>query len=144
MKALFSTIRNDRLVDAVILIMRVWVGSFMLTHGVPKLMNFFSDAPIQFADPIGIGVFPSLVLVVFAEFFCASFLILGFASRVFVIPLIINMSVAGFIAHANDPFGKKEMAFLFLLMYIVILVLGSGKFSLDRLIENRLNSKLQS
>lgn len=142
MKALFSTMRNDRLVDAVILIMRVWVGSFMLTHGVPKLMKFFAVEPVQFADPIGLGVVLSLVLVVFAEFFCSCFLILGFATRAFVIPLIINMSVAGFIVHANDPFGKKEMAFLFLLIFLVLLVVGSGKYSLDRVIENKLSSKL--
>lgn len=139
MKKLFSTLRNDRFVDIAILIMRIWIGSFMLTHGTPKLMKLFSDVPIQFADPIGIGIYFSFILAVFAEFFCSCFLILGLASRASLIPLIINMSVAGFIVHSNDPFGRKEMAFLFLLVYIVLFLLGSGKYSLDRVIETKLN-----
>lgn len=139
MKTIFSTMRNSRSVDLVIAMARIWIGCFMLSHGTPKLMQFFSGEPLKFADPIGIGVTASLALAVFAEFFCASFLILGFASRAFLIPLIINMSVAGFIAHANDPFGKKEMAFLFLLVYIILFVLGSGRYSVDRLIEKKLN-----
>lgn len=139
MKQIFSTMRNNRSVDLVIVMARIWIGFFMLSHGTPKLMQFFSGEPLKFADPIGIGVPASLALAVFAEFFCSAFLILGLASRAFLIPLIINMSVAGFIAHANDPFGKKEMAFLFLLVYIVLFVLGSGRYSVDRLIENKLN-----
>ncbi|MBS1538164.1 MAG: DoxX family protein [Bacteroidetes bacterium] len=139
MKKLFSTLRNDRFVDIAILIMRIWIGCFMLTHGTPKLMKLFSDVPIQFADPIGIGIYFSFILAVFAEFFCSCFLILGLASRASLIPLIINMSVAGFIVHSNDPFGRKEMAFLFLLVYIVLFLLGSGKYSLDRVIETKLN-----
>lgn len=141
MKKLFSTLHNDGFVDIAILIMRICIGCFMLTHGTPKLMKLFSDVPIQFADPIGIGTNLSFVLAVFAEFFCSCFLILGLASRAFLIPLIITMSVAGFIVHSNDSFGKKEMAFIFLLVYIVLFILGSGKYSLDRIIENKLNSQ---
>jgi len=141
MKKLFSTFRNDWYVDIAILLMRIWIGCFMLTHGSPKLMKLFSDAPIQFANPIGIGATLSFILVVSAEFFCSWFLIFGLASRIFLIPLIINMGVAGFIVHANDPFGRKEMAFLFLLVYFVLFILGSGKYSIDRLIENKLSMK---
>jgi putative oxidoreductase len=141
MKNLFSTVRKDQYIDVAILVLRIWIGCFMLTHGAPKLMKFFSSDPIQFADPIGIGTTASLVLVVFAEFFCSCFLILGLGTRAFLIPLIINMSVAGFIAHANDPFGKKEMAFLFLLVYLILFVLGSGKYSIDKIIDSKIHSQ---
>ncbi|MBI3259675.1 MAG: DoxX family protein [Ignavibacteriae bacterium] len=139
MKAIFSTMRYNSSVDLIIFVARIWIGCFMLTHGTPKLMQFFSNEPLHFADPLGIGITASLSLAVFAEFFCACFLILGLASRAFLIPLIINMSVAGFIFHVNDPFGKKEMAFLFLLVYLILFVLGSGKYSIDRMIERKLN-----
>jgi len=47
------------------------------------------------------------------------------------------MSVAAFHAHANDPFGTKEKPLLFLLLYIVLLVFGSGKYSVDRMISKK-------
>jgi putative oxidoreductase len=41
------------------------------------------------------------------------------------------MFVAAFIAHGPDPFGKKELALLYLVIYILLLVAGSGKYSVD-------------
>jgi putative oxidoreductase len=41
------------------------------------------------------------------------------------------MMVAAFMAHGADPFAKKELALLYLLIYVTILVTGSGKYSLD-------------
>src|SRR5690606_18239004 len=45
-----------------LLLLRVVAGGFMLwRHGIPKIGRLFSD-PIEFADPIGLGVVPSLSL----------------------------------------------------------------------------------
>jgi putative oxidoreductase len=44
------------------------------------------------------------------------------------------MLVAAFIAHGDDPFGKKEMALLYIVVYVFLLFAGSGKFSVDYLI----------
>jgi putative oxidoreductase len=44
------------------------------------------------------------------------------------------MFVAYFIAHAKDPFDTKAIAFVFLLLSVVVFVLGSGKYSVDRLL----------
>jgi putative oxidoreductase len=41
------------------------------------------------------------------------------------------MGVAGFVYHSGDDFGSKEKAFLYFTVYIVLLILGPGKFSLD-------------
>jgi putative oxidoreductase len=42
------------------------------------------------------------------------------------------MAVAAFIAHGDDPFAQKEKALLFLAIYLVLLLVGSGKFSADK------------
>jgi putative oxidoreductase len=42
------------------------------------------------------------------------------------------MAVAVFFAHAGDPFARKELALLYLLIFSVIFILGAGKYSLDR------------
>ena len=103
----------------------------MLTHGLPKLTKLL-NGNFAFADPIGIGEVPSLVMAVLTEVLCSLFLILGLASRVVLIPLIFTMAVALFIIHAADPFDVKEHALLFLIPYITLYLTGPGKFSLDK------------
>lgn len=117
--------------DLGLLILRITAGGLMLVHGMPKLMRLFADGPIQFADPFGIGVTPSLILAVFAEVVCAIFIVLGLKTKFATIPLIVTMIVAAFMVHANDPFNVKEKALLYLLMYITLFFTGAGKFSVD-------------
>ena len=134
MKRLFSTYYNAGLANTWLLLFRVATGAFMLTHGYPKLQRLTSGETIQFADPFGIGAYPSFILVVFAEFLCSILIMLGLSTRLAALVLVINMSVASFIAHAADPFGKKELPLMFLLAFLTILVFGPGKYSLDHLI----------
>jgi putative oxidoreductase len=109
----------------------------MLTHGLPKLNRLTSSEEIKFADPFGFGPAISLGLVVFAEVICSILIILGLGTRLASLPLIIAMGVAAFHAHANDPFSTKEKPLLFLLIFIVLFVFGSGKYSVDRLLNRK-------
>ncbi|MDB5191774.1 MAG: DoxX family protein [Segetibacter sp.] len=108
----------------------------MLSHGLPKLSKFMAGN-IQFADPIGLGAGVSLGLAVFAEAICSMLIIVGLGTRFAVIPLIITMMVATFISHAADPFAKKELAVLYILIYITLAVTGPGAFSIDALISKK-------
>ncbi len=119
-----------------ILLLRIFSGIFIMTHGVPKLMRI-AQGDMGFGDPIGIGSELSLVLVAFAEGICGFLVILGLGTRYAALVLIIAMAVAGFIHHAADPFGTKEKAFLFLLIFVVLLVTGGGKYSLDQKLFNK-------
>ena len=116
------------------LILRLLLGLLMLNHGYPKLMEFFSGEEIKFANPIFIGMTGSLALAVFAEFFCSILIAIGLWTRLALIPLMITMFVAVSIIHLNDPMDKKEHALLFLLPYIALFLLGSGRFSVDALL----------
>ena len=135
---IFDSKKQDQLTDIALLLLRFTVGSMMLySHGWRKLMKFFSDDPIGFADPIGLGMLTSLVLVVFAEVFCSFLLIIGLGTRLATTPLMITMLVAIFIIHWDDPFSKKEFAILYLVPYIVIFLMGPGRYSLDALITKK-------
>lgn len=115
-----------------LLILRVsFAGTMLVAHGLPKLMGF-TEASSSFPDPLHIGSSLSLGLVIFAEFFCALAVVFGFKTRHAVIPLVINMSVAALLVHAQDPFAKRELAFLFLFAFIAIFLVGPGKYSLDK------------
>jgi putative oxidoreductase len=131
---IFSTAILELNANLCLLFTRIIIGAFTLSHGLPKLYQFTSGQEIKFADPLGFGPEVSMGLVVFAEVGCAILIILGFGTRLASIPLMINMGVAAFMAHANDPFGTKEKPLLFLIIFIILFVFGSGKYSIDRLI----------
>ena len=134
MKKLFSTKVSESTLSVALFLLRVGAGSLMMIqHGLTKLQNFGAKAN-TFADPFNIGSTTSLSLVIFAEFFCAAFIILGLFTRLASIPIVITMSVALFIANNGNFFGKGELPGLFLICFLVILLTGPGRFSLDRLI----------
>jgi len=137
MKKIFNTDFPQDAGHVALLLFRVFAAVLILTHGLPKLQKLFSGEEIQFLDPYGLGVTTSFVLVVFAEFFCAILVMLGLGTRLAVIPLMIAMATAVIFAHANDPFGVKEKPLLFLLIFGLLLFLGSGRYSVDRILEKR-------
>ncbi|WP_320111048.1 DoxX family protein [Draconibacterium orientale] len=136
MKKLFQTKLNNTSIDLSLLLLRLATGVFMLTHGFPKLQRLLAGE-MQFGDPIGLGPEVSLVLAVFAEVVCSILIVLGLGTRLAAIPLIVTMAVAAFIAHGADPFGRKELALLYLVGYVVLLLSGSGKISVDRIISRK-------
>jgi len=130
MKKLLSTKYSAGAFNAAMLLLRLVVGFLMINHGYGKLVHF-GDMQSKFMNFLGMGQTVSLALVVFAEFFCSLFLILGLFTRLSAIPLIIAMSIALFKAHNADFFGDGEKAALFLGCYLVILILGPGRISVD-------------
>ncbi|HEX6334882.1 MAG TPA: DoxX family protein [Flavisolibacter sp.] len=134
MKKLFSTRTSDNAFSFGMLLLRAGAGSLMMImHGMDKLVHFSQKAG-RFTDPFNIGSTASLSLVVFAEFFCAAFIILGLFTRLACIPLVIAMSVALFYRHKGEFFGEGESAGLYLICFLVLLFTGPGKISLDRFI----------
>ncbi len=137
-KYLFSTKPAQNLISNIwLLLLRISIGAAMLTHALPKLNLLFSGNEIMFIDPLGIGMTTSLILVVFAEFFCSILLITGFTTRLALIPLIFTMFIAAFVFHGSDPFAVKELSLMYLLIYITIFITGPGKYSIDNLISKR-------
>lgn len=134
MKRIFSTNVSENALSFALFILRAGAGLLlMIKHGFDKLTHF-SQIAHRFSDPFHIGTTTSLALVVFAEFFCSAFVVLGLFTRLASIPVVIAMSVALFSAHKGDFFGKGEAAGLFLIVFLVILITGPGRASLDRMI----------
>jgi len=122
---------NKNFTDLALLILRISSGGLMLTHGIPKINMLFAS-PIQFADPFGFGPTLSLIFALIGEVVAPILIIIGFKTKIATIPSIITMFVAVFIVHANDDLGTKEKALLFLTTFVVILLAGAGKYSIDR------------
>ena len=122
-----------------LLILRVSLAAFMMTHGLPKLEMLLSGSGAQFADPIGLSGTFSLALALIGEVGGSALVLLGLCTRVAALPTVVTMLVAAFIVHASDPFAVKEIALLYLAGFLTVLVMGPGRYSMDCLISKKLN-----
>ena len=94
-------------------------------------MKFFSDEPLQFADPLGVGVPASLGLATFAEILCSLLIMVGLFTRLAAIPLIVTMLVAAFLVNLPGGLAKMEMTLLYLAVFVALALTGPGWYSLD-------------
>ncbi|KQS92361.1 DoxX family protein [Chryseobacterium sp. Leaf394] len=131
---------NPLILDIVLLVVRLFIGFAMISHGYPKLQTLIDGGDIKFFDFLGLGPKISLGLTVFAEFVCSIFIILGLFTRIAAGFLLFTMSVAAFVVHGEDPFDKRESSLLYLSIYVIIITLGAGRFSVDGMIEKRRRS----
>ena len=115
--------------DAGLLVLRIGVGLLMLfPHGYQKVVNFTARMN-SFPDPLGIGSTLSLSGAVFSEVICSILIMLGVKTRIFSTPAFFTMMVAAFMVHGSDPWGNKEKAVLYALMYLILIITGGGKYS---------------
>ncbi len=133
MRKLLSAKYSAGAVSAAMLVLRLGVGILMMSHGYDKLIHF-GDMQHKFMNLFGIGSTLSLALLVFAEFFCSLFLILGLFTRLAAIPLIFATCIMIFKAHNGQVFGDGETAALYLTAYLVLLFVGPGRVSVDSMI----------
>ncbi len=131
MRNLISTKFSQGGVHLSLLLLRLGLGLMLLLgHGWSKLLHFTQMAP-HFSDPLHIGSMVSLTLTVFSEVFCAAFVVLGLFTRLAVIPMILQMIVIVFMVHAPDGFMRQELPAHYLIGFLVLLILGPCKISID-------------
>lgn len=128
----FPTDYHGSTTSRILLAMRFFFGVLFLMHGYEKLVNF-EALTTMFPDPFGIGVDTSLILVIFAEFFCAIALIVGFLFRLILLPMIFTMGVAFFYAHGGS-IAAGELALIYFGVFVMMLITGPGRYSMDSLI----------
>jgi len=133
MRKLLSANCSSTAFNISMLLIRITFGLLMMGHGYNKLMEFAS-LKSHFLNFLGLGSTLSLALCIFAEFFCALFLIIGLFTRLVSIPLIVVMAVDALMVHHADFFGKAEMSTLYLGAYLALLIAGPGKISVDGMI----------
>ena len=139
MKKYFVVPAMHMSIDVAVLILRVGISILMITHGYPKLLKLMSG-DMGFGDPIGMGSGLSLILTVFAEFFCSILLILGFMSRPAAFFLAFTMGVAAFVVHGSDGLEKMEKALLYFIPYVALFLIGPGRISMDARVFGRKRS----
>ena len=112
------------------LLLRVVCSLLLMTHGFPKLEKLFYEK-IRFFDLLSIGEINSLFLAVLGEFVFPIFIIIGYKTRLASFFPAFTMLIAIFVVHFEDSFGKKELAILYLLCFVLVMFFGPGKYSID-------------
>lgn len=140
-KFFFDCGTRDPIASLSIAFLRVTIGLMMMIgHGIPKIQSF-ADKKDHFPVP---DIFPlkfmsppvSLMAAISAEVLCAGLIILGLATRPAAFVFAFTMIVAAFSIHGPHPWfasggPSKEMAVMYLLPAIAILLAGAGKYSMD-------------
>ena len=124
---LFPKNTYNTITSIALLILRIAFAGMLVTHGWDKLTNFEAMSQGFLGGSIGLS------LTVFAEFFCALGVVVGLLYRLALIPMIINMSVAFIMVHHLKLVGpgNGELAFLYLVVFVVLMLTGSGKYAID-------------
>jgi putative oxidoreductase len=126
--------------DIVILIIRLIVGYAFMIFGWGKIQNAFNWMPADHAAP---AVFQALAAV--SEFCGGIALIIGFLTRIASFGIVCTMiGAVYFHKYINgDPFinltggASYQIAVTYLLLVLVVMVYGAGRFSLEYLLFRR-------
>jgi putative oxidoreductase len=122
---------SHRLEDILLLILRIAVGSAMLTHGITKILNF-GEMASGFMDPLGVGSEISFLFVLFVELIGAIGLILGVVTRVCAAILMFNMLITTYLIGMVQGWAGIELACLYSMVYLTLLILGGGRIALEQ------------
>lgn len=147
-RILFDCGTRDPIASAALFMLRASFGLMMaIGHGYPKLRDFGSlsktwlvpdFAPLHWmSSPV------SLAATITAEFAAPIFLVLGLATRPAAFLIAFTMTVAAFDVHQSDPVFlgpgvtiAKELALLYLFPMLVLILSGSGAWSMDALVHS--------
>ena len=77
-------------------------------------------------------------LSIFGELICGVAFALGFLTRLALLPMIFTMTVAFTAVHGGSVSGG-ELAFLYLVIFVLSWFAGAGRYSVDGLIGSKLN-----
>lgn len=133
---------GSALADVGLLLLRLFTGlALAFAHGfgkVPPSEGFVASvvemgfpAPEAFAWAAGLSEFAGGLL-----------LAVGLLTRPAALMIAITMAVAAFVRHAGDPFSSQEKALLFLAVAVAFLFVGSGRYSLDRLVYRKPDDRI--
>ena len=128
----------SRYENAVLALLRVATGLFLMQHGVQKMFGWLLP-PDRPASPFELVSQRGLAGIL--EVFGAALFVLGLFTRPIAFLLSGMLAVAYFQSHAPDAFwpilNRGELAALFCFVFFYFSARGGGTYSVDHLLESR-------
>ncbi len=137
MKIFTANPENNLTNEIAMTLVRIAVGCMMaFGHGMGKLPP--QEGFIAGVTALG---FPApeffAWLAALAEFGGGLLLAAGLLTRFNAMALSVTMLVAAFGRHLDDPYKVKELSLLYLLVFILFMIKGSGRWSLDHFLSKK-------
>ncbi len=122
------------------LFMRLFVGIMLMQFGIRHLVNF-TVMRDTFPAVLGMGHEASLICMIIIELLCSLFIMVGFLTRIAIIPPIVAMLIAEYhILHdmlpdtsiyAIDSIQPGYLPLMFIGIFLFLMLSGPGKISVD-------------
>jgi putative oxidoreductase len=120
-------------VDVGLLYLRVAANLLVLAvHGLPKVLHYTSQAA-AIEDPFHFGKMLSISFAIFAEVICPPLMILGIATRLAAIPILVVTMIALLFVHPDWSVSQGQFAWMLLIIFGAIAIAGPGRYRLGRL-----------
>ena len=139
---LFPQTFRGKGVSLLILVLRVVFGVLFFIHGLDKMLNF-NTLVNDYPSVLGFGSYMTLMVSIFCEFCCSLFLMAGLLQRLLTIPMIVAMGVAFFDIH-DAMMPEAELALIYFIVFIVLFLVGPGRYSVDFLIDMKFQKEKNS
>lgn len=121
----------------ILLASRLVFGLTFASHGLEKLQHF-TETAAHFPAPFGLSGDVAVGLSIFGELVCGLAFVFGFLTRLTLLPMIFTMIVA-FTTVSGGSVSAGELAFLYLVIFILSWFAGAGKYSIDGFIARKIN-----
>lgn len=122
------------------LFLRLFVGIMMMQFGIRHLVNF-NGLMLDFPTVLGMSPVASLIIMIIIELGCSLLIMVGFMTRLSVIPPVIAMIAAEYYilhdmvsnlpVYGLDSTDPGYLPIMFIGIYLFLLIVGPGKISLD-------------
>jgi len=136
-----ATALTDTQMGLGLLFLRVFGALALLrTHGLPKLWDV-EGTVAHIPDPMGIGGTLSAYYAIFANVGCAILILVGLFTR-WAALAIVSITLSGlFLVHAADPVKVQDTPLIYSVVFITLIIMGSGKYALDAKMFNTRSKK---
>jgi putative oxidoreductase len=114
----------------------------ILVHGLKKLGLTGGDAEVV-PNPLHLPEAFNQLFATAANLVFPLFVIVGLFTRIAILPIIAVPLTGYFIVHGHDPLLVRDVPFMYSLSYLLVLLLGPGKYSIDYLITRPKGSSLR-
>ena len=121
-------------------VFRILVSAeLMMAHGLKKIGIGVVQAE-QIPNPLCFPETLNRLFAVSANLFFPVMVIVGLFTRIAVLPILAVTLIGYFVVHWNDSLLEKDMPFMYSAVYLLLFVIGPGKYSADHYINQKLRS----
>lgn len=121
------------------LFLRLFVGVMLMQFGIRQWIHF-DTISTTFPDALGIGPEATLTVMITIEIVCSTFIMMGFLTRLMLIPPFLSMLVAEWYLlqmaptsafYMLDYHQQGYLPIMFMGIYFFLALVGPGKISVD-------------